>query len=113
MSDTELLYRQAQRAAQIGQGSEAQSLYEQLLRQVPGGRQRALVLSDLGTLAALRGELPVATEYFQSALETDADCRSARMNLQAIGEPWSMLINNKDFSGGRGEKKSPEVAVRT
>ncbi len=29
----------------------------------------------------------MATGYFQSALETDADCRSAQINLQTIGEP--------------------------
>ncbi len=109
MSDTELLYRQAQRAAQAGQGAEAQTVYEQLLEQVSGGRLRALVLSDLGTLAALRGELPMATGYFQSALETDADCRSARINLQAIGEPETVAPTSKS-DGENGEVRT-RIAV--
>ena len=85
MNANELLYRDAQQAAQAGQGAEAHAAYEQLLEQVTGGRLRALVLSDLGTLATLRGNLRTATQYFESALVTDSDCRSARLNLEAIG----------------------------
>ncbi len=87
MNGTEHLYREAQRAAQAGRGAEAQAAYEQLLEQVTGGRLRALVLSDLETLATLRGDLTTATQYFESALVTDGDCRSARFNLEAIGQP--------------------------
>lgn len=107
MNDIELLYRQAQQTAQAGRVSEAQSMYEQLLPQISGGSLRALVLSDLGSLSALKGDLLTAIKHFRLALVADSNCRAARFNLQAIGE----AENGPPSSGNNAAAVHTRIAI--
>jgi glycosyltransferase involved in cell wall biosynthesis len=78
-------YEHAARLAEEGQYLQARQLYEVLEGKAPDARRRALVRSDLATLAAVRGDAEAARQGFAAALALDGDCAAARDNLALLG----------------------------
>ena len=86
--DTELAYAKARALACQGQHHEARLVYVDLKRAIPReekfSRLRALIHNDLAVLAALDGQFDEARAGWQSALETDGECRVALLNRDLV-----------------------------
>lgn len=78
-------YRTACEKAIDGDAGAANRLYRSI-RQNEGASSalRALVENDLGSLAAVTGQLPTALEHYEAALRLDNGCAAARRNLALL-----------------------------
>lgn len=77
-------YRQACQWAAQGRTQEARRLYEALAAEAVEPALQALVHNDLGTLAAVAGDLETARREYRQALALDAACLPARRNLELL-----------------------------
>ena len=80
------IYNEAYRLALCGDYEAACELYERLNAPANNPEQRANVANDLGTIAALRGEIPQAQRHFEMALSNHSDSVAARQNLKMLSE---------------------------
>src|SRR5262249_2175267 len=81
------LYERALALADKGELSEARRLYRQLERSLSSGKEKALVLNDLAALSAQTGDLASALQGFQTALQLDPACLTARANIELLETP--------------------------
>ncbi|MDB5388448.1 MAG: mshA 4 [Planctomycetaceae bacterium] len=77
-------YHLACELATQGRLLNARTLFEELYEQAQLPQLRACIDNDLGTLAALNGDLPTAIGRFKSALLTDPECITAQANLAKL-----------------------------
>jgi glycosyltransferase involved in cell wall biosynthesis len=84
---SERLYERACRLAEQGQHARARRLFEELRQRVTEACQLALIRNDLAALAARQGDRDAALRGFRAALDLDAACEPARVNLDRLGAP--------------------------
>lgn len=91
-------YRAARSLLADGQSAAARTAYDRLLRLVEQSKLRALILSDLGAIAAQQGRTDEARHLFQQALATDRDCRAAQKNLEILER---LSPTPREYSNGK------------
>src|SRR5438105_1783449 len=83
--DYQALYLRAFECVRSGRLDEAQRHYDGLPGAVSKPRSlQALVLNDRAALAVSAGDLEAAREGFEKALDADAQCEAARLNLALL-----------------------------
>ena len=86
--DAAVSYAEACGLAAQGKNDEARRIYGDLETALAGVesdvRLRALILNDLGVIAATEGNFDEARVGWQAALEIDPDCLLARLNRDLL-----------------------------
>ena len=99
-------YRRAGRLAKEGRSDEARRLYGKLgERETTSGRLRALARNDTAVMEVMAGRRDAACVLFREALELDASCEPARLNLAVLlseGEEGERRTAELAFAGGVG-----------
>lgn len=86
-------YSTATQLAVDGKLPQAWKLYRELGKQSDSPVFRAIVENDLGTIAALDGDLKLACQHFRAALQIDPECAAAKENLS---HRQASLVNSED-----------------
>jgi glycosyltransferase involved in cell wall biosynthesis len=94
--------------ALAGELAASRGLYEQLRDQLSSPEQRALLENDLGSLAALEGDLEGAAQFFEAALAVDRQCAPALQNQEFLAR----LMQERETGTGK-RPVSPDGASRT
>jgi glycosyltransferase involved in cell wall biosynthesis len=98
LPDFERAYHAACSSAMADDRSTARQQYQELLERIQEAKSRALVENDLGTLAALDGNLEVARAHFQRALADDPECAAAQANLALLEQESASAVSHASDS---------------
>jgi glycosyltransferase involved in cell wall biosynthesis len=75
-------------------------LFEDVLADLTANADRAVLENDLAVVRAVNGELSVAREQFETALDMDSGCSAARENLAVLDEVGWALPTSSTGGGG-------------